>query len=105
MLNWKESKLSVNARVVLGNGKAKDVFKNNNIKGFLEKIDNFKDNQKINEAHLVMLCLEIGRIIKLEPNGEMKLFFDTDDLLSKEPKVTITGNEELYSLVENLVKS
>lgn len=106
MVKWTNGKnRRTNASIVLESGKKIVILKKEKLEDFFKKVNDFKEETKKNEACLVMLCLKIGKRIKLEPNEEIKLFYDSEQFCCNQPEITITNNQELYSLLKNLVQS
>ena len=106
MLRWTiPTKIDINAKIVIGDNKPKTIFKAKDIERFCEEIKRIECEEKKRELFDLIQCLEVGAKVKLEPNGDIKLFFKFDKMIKNQPEGVITENDELYSLVEKLAKS
>ena len=100
-------KMSHSAKIILRspNGdKTKSVFTRAELEAFEQKLQKIPDIVKRNEGMMVLECLLSGKKVIME---NKKIFLYTSQIVYGEIEANwvVTKNNELYSLLEDLVQS
>ena len=99
-------KMSHSAKIILRStdgDKTKSVFRRAELEAFEQKLQKIPDIAKRNEGMMVLECLLSGKKVILE---NKKIFLYTTVVYGEiEANWVVTKNNELYSLLEDLVQS
>ena len=68
---------------------------------FESEVDKIQDEIMRQEGYLVLNCIETGK--KVEVKGDKIMLYTNKANLEHHPQFVITGNSEVYSLLEKIV--
>ena len=100
----KNIKLGNSARIIKGE-KKKELLKRDKLDKLAAQIDSMPYGEKREDAKMALECLLSGKKVVLQMDGKISLYFERIGTCRMEESYAIENNQELYTLLEDLVQS